>query len=48
VIIGSFNDRDLKSVLQLPKDEHPLAIMPLGKIPKTAEQKQKSASLRRA
>ncbi len=37
VIIGAFNDKDVKSVLQLPEDEHPLAIMPLGKIPKTAE-----------
>jgi SagB-type dehydrogenase family enzyme len=38
VIIGAFNDKEVKSVLQLPEDEHPLAIMPLGKIPKTAEQ----------
>lgn len=37
VIIGAFNDKEVKSVLQLPEDEHPLAIMPLGKIPKTAE-----------
>lgn len=39
VIIGAFNDEGVKSVLQLPDDEHPLVIMPLGKIPKTAEQK---------
>jgi nitroreductase len=39
VIIGAFNDEGVKSVLQLPEDEHPLAIMPLGKMPKTAEQK---------
>ncbi|MDH7512507.1 MAG: SagB/ThcOx family dehydrogenase [Clostridiales bacterium] len=36
VIIGAFNDKDVKSVLQLPEDEHPLAIMPLGKMPKAA------------
>ncbi len=38
VIIGAFNDKDVKSVLQLPEDEHPLAIMPLGKIHKAAGQ----------
>jgi SagB-type dehydrogenase family enzyme len=39
VIIGAFNDEGVKSVLQLPEVEHPLGIMPLGKMPKTAEQK---------
>ena len=39
VIIGAFIDKEVKSVLQLPEDENPLAIMPLGKIPKKAEQK---------
>jgi SagB-type dehydrogenase family enzyme len=35
VIIGAFVDKEVKSVLQLPEDENPLAIMSLGKIPKT-------------
>lgn len=39
VIIGAFIDKEVKSVLQLPEDENPLAIMPLGKMPKKAEQK---------
>ena len=34
VMIGAFKDEELKKVLDLPEDEHPLAIMPLGKIPK--------------
>lgn len=38
VIIGAFYDKDVKSVLRLPEDEHPLAIMPLGKMPKTPAQ----------
>ncbi|MFB0566623.1 MAG: SagB/ThcOx family dehydrogenase [Candidatus Aminicenantaceae bacterium] len=33
VMIGAFKDEELKKVLGLPQDEHPLAIMPLGKIP---------------
>jgi SagB-type dehydrogenase family enzyme len=32
VMIGAFKDEDLKTVLNLPADEQPLAIMPLGKI----------------
>jgi SagB-type dehydrogenase family enzyme len=39
VIIGAFVDKDAKAVLQLPEDENPLVIMPLGKMPKTPEQK---------
>ena len=34
VMIGAFQDEELKKVLDLTKDEHPLAIMPLGKIRK--------------
>jgi len=33
VVIGAFADKDVKNVLQLPEDESPLAIMPLGKLP---------------
>ena len=33
VMIGAFQDEGVKTVLALPKDEFPLAIMPLGKIP---------------
>lgn len=36
VLIGAFDDLKVKSVLQLSEDEHPLAIMPLGKMVKTA------------
>ncbi|MBT8380066.1 MAG: SagB/ThcOx family dehydrogenase [Ignavibacteria bacterium] len=32
VMIGAFKDDHLKNVLNLPADEQPLAIMPLGKI----------------
>jgi SagB-type dehydrogenase family enzyme len=32
VMIGAFKDEALKKVLGFTKDEHPLAIMPLGKI----------------
>jgi SagB-type dehydrogenase family enzyme len=32
VMIGAFNDDALKKVLALPKNENPLAIMPLGRI----------------
>jgi SagB-type dehydrogenase family enzyme len=39
VIIGAFKDEEVKNTLLLPEDEHPLAIMPLGKMPKKAEQK---------
>jgi len=31
VIIGAFNDDSLKVVLQLPKEENPMGIMPIGK-----------------
>ncbi len=31
VVVGAFNDQDVKTVLDLPKGEHPLALMPLGK-----------------
>ncbi len=34
VMIGAFEDEELKKALDLPEDEHPLAIMPLGKIAK--------------
>jgi len=33
VMIGAFKDEELKKALNLPEDEHPLAIMPLGKTP---------------
>lgn len=32
VMIGAFNDKSLKKVLDLPAEENPLAIYPLGKI----------------
>jgi nitroreductase len=31
VVVGAFNDQDVKKVLDLPKGEYPLALMPLGK-----------------
>jgi nitroreductase len=34
VMIGAFKDEELKKALNLPADEHPLAIMPLGKTAK--------------
>jgi SagB-type dehydrogenase family enzyme len=34
VLIGAFVDDEVKKVLSMPDDEHPLAIMPLGKIQK--------------
>jgi SagB-type dehydrogenase family enzyme len=34
VMIGAFQDEELKKALDLPPDESPLAIMPLGKIRK--------------
>jgi SagB-type dehydrogenase family enzyme len=34
VIIGAFNDKDVKNVLGLPEDENPLVIMPLGQMQK--------------
>lgn len=34
VIIGAFQDEDLKKVLNLPADENPLIILPLGKMEK--------------
>jgi hypothetical protein len=33
-MIGAFQDEGVKKVLDLPADEFPLAIMPLGKIRK--------------
>lgn len=32
VMIGAFNDQSVKKVLELPEEENPLAIYPLGKI----------------
>lgn len=34
VMVGAFQDEGVRKVLDLPKDEFPLALMPLGKIPK--------------
>jgi SagB-type dehydrogenase family enzyme len=35
VLIGAFKDEEVKKVLQMPEDERPLIIMPLGKAAKT-------------
>lgn len=39
VLIGAFNDDEVKKVMKLPADESPLIIMPMGKIPGTPEEK---------
>ncbi len=39
VLIGAFNDDEVKKAMSLPADESPLIIMPLGKIPGTPEEK---------
>ena len=31
VVVGAFNDQEVRTVLDLPKGEYPLALMPLGK-----------------
>ncbi len=31
VVVGAFHDQDVKKVLDLPKGEYPLALMPLGR-----------------
>jgi len=31
VLVGAFNDDALKSILKMPEDEYPLAIMPIGR-----------------
>ncbi|MGB9006010.1 MAG: SagB/ThcOx family dehydrogenase [Candidatus Aminicenantales bacterium] len=35
VLIGAFKDEEVKKVLQMPEDERPLIIMPLGRTGKT-------------
>ena len=32
VLVGAFDDREVKRVLQLPQDEEPLGLMPLGRL----------------
>ncbi len=34
VVVGAFHDAEVKKILNLPDDEHPLYIMPVGKIQK--------------
>ena len=31
VLVGAFDDREVKRVLQLPQEEEPLGLMPLGR-----------------
>ena len=33
ILMGSFNDKDVKQVMQLPEDNEPLSIMPIGHRP---------------
>ena len=32
VVIGAFNDREVKNIMELKTDEHPLCIMPVGRL----------------
>jgi SagB-type dehydrogenase family enzyme len=32
VLVGAFDDREVKRVLQLPQEEEPLGLMPLGRL----------------
>jgi nitroreductase len=31
VVIGAFDDRSVQQILSIPKDEHPLYLVPVGK-----------------
>jgi len=32
VVVGAFRDDDIKRILQMPKEEYPVALMPVGKL----------------
>jgi len=33
VMVGAFEDNEVKRVLSMPAEEHPLCLMPVGRIP---------------